>query len=136
LTLTAATAALGGGLPATPKPVSLTVAHTSTSLTVRVHVRHLTHANAGLVGLDVFTHSPSAHYAVHQNGPGLPYTVNPIPGHPAGQSTGVAVVSFGHGTVTFKFALAAIGNPHQVRLRAFAGSLAPGARTRFYTINL
>jgi hypothetical protein len=123
--------------PVTPKPVSLSVKHTSKTLTVRVLVKNLTRANRGSIGLDVFAGRPAKHYAVHQNGPGLPYTVNPIPGRFAGQSTGHAHVTFTTGMVTFTFALKAIGKPHALKLRAFqAGESAIGFHTRFYSIGL
>jgi sugar lactone lactonase YvrE len=123
--------------PVTPRPVSLSVKHTSKTLTVRVLVRNMTAANRRLIGLDVFAGRPAKHYAVHQNGPGLPYTVNPIPGRFAGQSTGHARVTFTTGMVTFTFALEAIGKPHALKLRAFqAGESAIGFHTRFYNISL
>ena len=123
--------------PVTPKPLSLSVKHTSKTLSVRVLVRNLTRANRGFIGLDVFAGRPAKHYAVHQNGPGLPYTVNPIPGKFSGQSTGHARVTFTTRTVTFTFALKDVGKPRSLKLRAVqAGERAIGFHTRFYSIVL
>jgi len=123
--------------PVTPKPLSLSVKHTSKTLSVRVLVGNLTRANRGFIGLDVFAGRPAKHYAVHQNGPGLPYTVNPIPGKFSGQSTGHARVTFTTRTVTFTFALKDVGKPRSLKLRAVqAGERAIGFHTRFYSIVL
>jgi hypothetical protein len=60
---------------------------------------------------------------VHKNGPSEPYTVNPFPGHPEGQSTGNAKVTYTSRTVRFSFTRKSIGNPKSAKIRA----LGPGA---------
>lgn len=120
-------AAALAGPPPTPVPTSLTVgANAKGGVLVTVRVANLTASNADSVSLEIFTTRPNRHYAVHRNGPGLPVTVNPIPGHPEGQSTGTATRSIRHGTIVFSFGWKTVADPHGMRVRAVSGSESDG----------
>jgi hypothetical protein len=123
--------------PITPKPTALTLSKTAKNVIATVTVKNLTSSNKSLIGLDVRATSPTKHFAVHQNGPNLPYTVNPIPAKFDGQSTGRATVKKSGKTLTFTFARKAIGSPRSAKIYAFqageGGNI--GAHTRFVTIH-
>lgn len=123
--------------PVTPKPTALTLSKTAKNVIATVTVKNLTSSNKGLIGLDVRTTAPTKHFAVHQNGPGLPYTVNPIPGKFDGQSTGRATMKQSGKTLIFTFARKAIGSPRSAKIYAFqageGGNI--GAHTRLVVIH-
>ena len=107
-------------------PLAVKVTANAKGLVVIVTTKNLASSNIDFLALDLFTTGPKKHYAVHRNGPGMPITVNPIPGHPEGQSTGTATRTRKGSTLTFKFAWKAIANPHGLKVRAIVGSESDG----------